>query len=163
MRELKKSVRRTLQRTGTPLRLWPYCMELCAAVQRLTANSIPQLNGRTPTEYVEGSTLDISSYAMFDWYQPIYYYNPVIGYSQEKKVIGGWLDVAEDCNNVMAYVVSAGKGKVFIWKSVWGIPDEDLAQASIKEKLDTFDLGVKSAYDHRWPATPTTIIGNILD
>jgi hypothetical protein len=71
-------------------------MEWCAAVRRLTASSIPQLNGRTQTEYVEGSTPDISSYAMFDWYQPVYYYNPVIGYPHEKKVIGRLLGVAED-------------------------------------------------------------------
>jgi hypothetical protein len=80
IRELKKCVCRTIRRTGTPLRLWPYCMEWCAAVRRLIASSIPQLKGRTPTEYVEGTTPDISSYAMFDWYQPVYYYNPVIGY-----------------------------------------------------------------------------------
>jgi hypothetical protein len=144
IRELKKSVRRTIRRKGTPLRSWPYCMEWCAAVRRLTASSIPQLNGRTPTAFVEGSAPDISSYAMFDWCQPVYYYNPVVGYPHEEKVIGRWLGVAEDCTDIMAYVVLAGKGKVLIRKSVCGIPDEDLAQDSIKDKLNTFDLGVKA-------------------
>jgi hypothetical protein len=62
----------------------------------------------------------------------------------------------------MAYAVLARKGKVLIQKSVWGIPDKDLAQASIKDKLDTFDVGVKAAYDHRWPLT-NTVEGDILD
>jgi hypothetical protein len=38
--------------------------------------TIPQLYGRTPTEFVEGSTPDILAYAMFDWYQHVYYYSP---------------------------------------------------------------------------------------
>jgi hypothetical protein len=60
----------------------------------------------------------------------------------------------KECTNVMAYVVLAGKGKVCIRKSVRGIPDKDLAQESIKDKLHTFDLGVKAAYDHKWPDSP---------
>jgi hypothetical protein len=60
MRELKKSVRCTIRRTGTPLWLWPYFMEWCVAVQRITASNIPQLNGRTTTKYADGSTPDIS-------------------------------------------------------------------------------------------------------
>jgi hypothetical protein len=50
IREIKKNVRRTLHRTNTPLKLWPYCTEWCAAVQRLTAITFQQLNNYTPTE-----------------------------------------------------------------------------------------------------------------
>jgi hypothetical protein len=45
IREIKKTVQRTLRRTGTPLRLWPQCTEYCTAVRRLTASTIPQLRG----------------------------------------------------------------------------------------------------------------------
>jgi hypothetical protein len=87
IRELKKEVGHTLCRTGTPLKLWAmgalYSTEYCAAAQRSTASNIPQLQGRTPTEYVEGSTPDISSYALFDWYQPLYYMTPTTGYPHE--------------------------------------------------------------------------------
>jgi hypothetical protein len=58
----------------------------------------------------------------------------------------------------MAYVVLAGKGKGLI-----GIPDEDLAQVSIKDKLHTFDLDVKAAYDHKWPDMPLAEAGAIFD
>jgi hypothetical protein len=39
--ELKKSCRRMMRQTGTPTRLWTYCMTWCAAIRRLTYNSIP--------------------------------------------------------------------------------------------------------------------------
>jgi hypothetical protein len=32
IREIKKSVRRSLRRTGTPLRLWPQCAKWCTAI-----------------------------------------------------------------------------------------------------------------------------------
>jgi hypothetical protein len=78
IRESKKTMRRTLRRTGTSLGLWPQCTEYCTTVQRLTESNIPQLKGRTPTEYVEGSMPDISAYALFDSYQPVFYFTPAI-------------------------------------------------------------------------------------
>jgi hypothetical protein len=105
--KLKKSVQRTIQRTGTPLRLWPYCMEWCAAVRRLTASSIPELDGRTPAKYIESSTPDISSYAMFDWYQPLFFQSRYRVPSQKECHCA--LGVAEDYTDVMAYVVLAVK------------------------------------------------------
>ena len=48
-----------------------------AAVRRLTAHEIPGLDGRVPSEAIEGNTPDISEYAQFDgtstygtWIQP---------------------------------------------------------------------------------------------
>ena len=43
IRELKKSVRRAMRRTAAPLRLWSYCSLWCAAIRRLTPNSIREL------------------------------------------------------------------------------------------------------------------------
>jgi Reverse transcriptase (RNA-dependent DNA polymerase) len=163
IREIKKAVRRTLRRTGTPLRLWPQCTEYCTAVRRLTASTIPQLRGRTPTEYVEGSTPDISAYAMFDWYQPVFYLTPVIDYPHERKCIGRWLGVAEECTDEMAFTILAGKGKVIVRKSVWAISDDEMAQPSIKEKLAKFDESIKLAYDHNWPVSSDVDGSDILN
>jgi hypothetical protein len=163
IRELKKNVRRTIRRTNTPLRLWPYCMDWCAAVRRLTASNILQLNNRTPTEYVEGSTPDISSYALFDWYQPVYYYNPTIGYPHERKLIGRWIGVADQCTDIMAYLILAGKGQVLTRKSVWAISESELAQDSIKSRLHDFDQSVKAAYDQAWPTFVNVTDDDVLN
>jgi transposase len=99
IREMKKSVRRTIRRTGTPPRLWSYCAIWCTAIRRLTSNTIPQLQGRVPEEHVTGSTPDISSYVMFDWYQLVYYWTPTAEFPFEKKLIGRWIGIAENCNS----------------------------------------------------------------
>jgi hypothetical protein len=72
-------------------------MTLCAANRRLTSNSIPQLHGRTPEEHAMGSTPDILSYAMFDWYQVVFYWTPVKQLPHERKLIGRWIGVSENC------------------------------------------------------------------
>jgi hypothetical protein len=76
--------------------------ERCAAIRRLTSNSIPRLHGCTPEEHAMGSTPDISTYAMFDWYQIIYYSTSVEQFPQDRKLIGAWIGVSENCEDGMA-------------------------------------------------------------
>jgi hypothetical protein len=116
----------------------------------LTASTIPQLRGRTPTEYVEGSTPNISAYALFYWYQPVFCLTPVIDYPHERKCIDRWLGVAEECTDEMAFTMIAGKAKVVVRKSLWAISDDKMAQPSIKEKLAKFDESVQLAYGQEW-------------
>ena len=76
VRELKRSVRRTIRQTKAPRRAWAYCGQWAAAIRRLTSLSIPELAGRTPKEHVEGSTPDITAHALFDFHETVYYYSP---------------------------------------------------------------------------------------
>ena len=145
IRELKKTVRRTIRRTGAPYKLWAACAAWVTGVRRLTASTIPQLNGRTPTEYVEGSTPDISSYALFDWYQPVYFWNPTVEFPAERKVIGRWIGVAEQCTDQMAYLVITNKSQVLIRKSVWAIPDTELKHHHTKSKIEKMDSSINTS------------------
>ena len=61
------------------------------------------LEGRVAEEQVLGFTPDISSYAQFDWYQHVYYWDPTNGFPEDKKSVGHWLGVAEVATDVMAY------------------------------------------------------------
>jgi hypothetical protein len=74
---------------------------------------------------------------MFDWYQPVYYHIPVLEFTFERKAIGRWLGVAEDCTDNMAYVNLAKIGRIVVQKSVWELTDDDLGLPSTKEKLLT--------------------------
>ena len=116
MRELKSGLRRDMRRTGSPKRTWCFCGKWIAAITRLTALNLPQLKGRVAVEQVLGFTPDISSYAHFDWYQHVYYWDLTNGF---------WLGVAEVAMDVMAYFVLAASGKVLIRKSVWGLSKDD--------------------------------------
>jgi hypothetical protein len=94
IRELKQGIRMAMWRTNSPKALWCYCGKWVVAIRRLTA--MPKLEHRTPTEASLGSTPDISSYAQFDWYEPVYFYKRQATFPTERKCIGRWLGVAEN-------------------------------------------------------------------
>ncbi len=74
IREAKKSIHRLMLRTRTPKPLWDYCANYVSEIMCFTANDLTILHGRTPYELVTGNTPDISEYAEFGWYKPIYYF-----------------------------------------------------------------------------------------
>ena len=81
----------------------------------------PGLEGRTPYEKVTGSTPNITPYALFDWYDPIYFHQPVAGYPHQKRELGRVIGVADNCTDELAYVVLTKTGRVQVRKSIWAI------------------------------------------
>ena len=144
IRELKKGVIRKLRQTGAPRRTWSYALKWVASVRQLTASDIPELNGRTPFEHVLGSTPDISPMALFDFYQPVYYYTPSHDFPHERKCIGRWLGLADDCIDDMAFNVLTEKGRVIVRKDVWAIPDDDMKNPTIRQQLEVYDGLIKT-------------------
>ena len=51
---------------------------------------------RRSGKMVNGTTPDISLYGQFDWYEPVYFWDPVKGFPNEKKRIGRWIGVVEN-------------------------------------------------------------------
>ncbi len=76
IRELKKYVRHLMARTNMPKALWDICtmytMDLCNRLEQ----PIPQLQGRTLYELLTGNTPDFSEFLEYEWYQPVWYYDP---------------------------------------------------------------------------------------
>ena len=118
IRELKKGVVKVMRMTGAPRRLWSYALKWCTHVRQLTASDIPELDGRTPFEHVVGSTPDISPLAMLQFYQPVYYRTPTSQFPFEKKLIGRWLGLADDCMDDMAYEILTHEGNHVTRKDV---------------------------------------------
>ena len=52
--EPKRFTRRKIQQTKMPRRLWPYVGMWEAAIRRLSALNIPELDGGTPHEHITG-------------------------------------------------------------------------------------------------------------
>ena len=100
---------------------------------------IAQLDGRIPEEFVLGTTPDISVYALFDWYEYVYYWNPIAAFYNEKKCIGRWIGVAEVSTDIMACFVLTDTGKVVVFNYVWGLSNGeqqlDITKAATR-KLD---------------------------
>jgi hypothetical protein len=74
--ELKRHIHRKMKSRNVLLRLWDFCAKWACAVKACMAGNTFGMEGRTPWEIVFGSTPDISSLAEFDFYQPVWYYEP---------------------------------------------------------------------------------------
>lgn len=144
IREIKKGTRRKLRQTGAPLRTWSYCAKWVTAIRRFTASDIPELDGRTPYEYVVGSTPDISPLALFDFWELVYVLMPVPAYPHEKKVIGRWLGLADNCTDDMAYVVVTETGIPIVRKDIWAISEDDQKDPIIMKRIKEVDEAIRT-------------------
>ena len=144
IREIKVGIRRAMQRTRSPMRLWNYCGNWVTAVRRMTALNMPQLDGRVPMEDVLGTTPDISAYAQFDWYELVRYYTPTPGFPYERKCVGRWLGVAEACVDSLAFNILSDTGKILVRKSVWAISNEDRLDPIVQADILEFDAKIQS-------------------
>ena len=142
VRAIKQGIQRATRRKRSPKRLWCYCGQWVAAVRRLTALDLPQLDGRVPEEFVMGSTPDISPYAQFDWYEPVWYIMPEAKFPHEKKRLGRWLGIAEVSTDVMASFILTETGKVIVRKSIWAISVDERATDEIKAAMTQLDVAI---------------------
>ena len=143
VRAIKQGIRRATTRTKSPKRLWCYCGQWVAAIRRLTALDLPQLEGQVPEAYVSGSTVDISSYAQFDWYEYVWYSEPKASFPNVKKCLGRWIGIAEVSTDIMASYILTDTGKVIVRKSVWGISPEDLEKEGLQSQKNELDEKIK--------------------
>ena len=141
IQELKKSIKRTTIRSRSPRRLWCYCGEWVAAIRRLTAHDNPALNGLTAEEHVHARTPDISAYAMFDWYQPVWYIDPAEGLEPRRK-LGRWIGVAEHFGAPMCYFVLPKSGRPIARSSVFHVTKEDMLLMETQTTLADFDAAI---------------------
>ena len=69
IRDLMSDIRRSLHRINAPHHTWCFSGIWVAAIRTLTAHDIASLDGRVVWEDVHGLTLDLSVYALFDWFK----------------------------------------------------------------------------------------------
>ena len=143
IRELKVGIRRTMRRKRMPKRLWCFAAQWVAATRRLTALDLPQLEGRVPEEKVLGSTPDISSHAMFDMYEVVWYWEPTIGFPDDRKRLGRSLGVAEVSTDVMAHYILTSKGTIVIRKSIWALTSDELKDPQMVADIAALDQGIQ--------------------
>ena len=146
IREMKRFVRTMIRRRKAPKRLWAYCAKWGVSLRRLTALSIPELDERTPSERVTGSTPDITAYCLFEWYQAVYYHMPINEFPYEKRCIGRLIGVADNCEDKLAYVILTKNGDLMVRKSVWGIPPEEMSAMSTQADILEMDRNIEARF-----------------
>jgi hypothetical protein len=65
-----------MARTNTPTPLWDFCTLYATDLRNRLAKPLHQLYGHTPYEMLTGNTPDISEFLEYEWYQPVWYFEP---------------------------------------------------------------------------------------
>jgi hypothetical protein len=144
IREIKKGIKRATLRARSPKRLWDFCGEWVSAIRRLTAHDIPSLQGRVPSEAVEGNTPDISEFVQFDWYQPVWYIDPAVQFPDDSRKLGRWIGVAHDVGSPMTFWVLPQSCKVLARSTVTSLTDDELSDPVVKARMVELDLSIKN-------------------
>jgi len=135
IREVKKAVRDTMQRTKAPLRLWDYCTTYQCELRNLIAHPLYQLNGRTPYELVVGRTPDISEYLDFAWYDDVWYYDQDVQFPDARRKLGKWIGVAHRIGQALCYYVLPSNGIPIVRSTVQALTEEELRAENVKERI----------------------------
>ena len=145
IREIKKGIKRATLRARSPKRLWDFCGEWVSAVRRLTAHDIPALQGRVPSEAIDGNTPDISEYAQFDWYQCVWYIDPAVQFPDDSRKLGSsrWIGVAHDVESPMTFWVLPQSCKVLTRSTVVSFTDKELSDPVVQTRITELDLVIK--------------------
>ncbi len=140
IRELKRGVNRLMEGTNAPRLLWDFCAAYVADLRSMTVTDLYSLQGRTPWEIVTGHTPDISEYTTFAWYDPVWYYEPMASFPEERKLLARWLGVAHRVGQAMCYYLLLADGMVIARSTVQPILREDLSTNSVQERIRQFDI-----------------------
>ena len=132
IRELKRMIRKSMQRENAPKRLWDYCGQWVAAIRRRTALDMPVLDGRTPEENVHARIVDISAYAQFDWFSHVWYIDYPKDAATSRRQLGRWLGVAENAGSSLCYIVLTQKCKPIVRSSVQPVTSDEKLQPEIR-------------------------------
>ncbi len=73
-------------------------------LQNCRARPLPQLHGRTPYEILLGYTPDVSEFLEFEWFQPIWYFDPSM-FPDHEKLMALWIGKAHQVGQAMRYWV----------------------------------------------------------
>jgi len=141
IREAKKSIRRLMQCSKTPLPLWDYCATYVAKITSLTSNDIYVLHGRTPYEVVTGNTPKITEYIEFRWYEPVYYYDEA-NFPNPKLHLARWLGVAHRVGQALCYWMVTKSRKVIARTMIRALTKNELATKAVQTDLASFDNSV---------------------
>jgi hypothetical protein len=91
---------------------------------------------------VTGNTPDISELLEFEWYQPIWYYEPS-EFPRQNKIIGRWLGIAHRIGQALCFWILPKSGVPIARTTIQAISIADLQTDSIKAMLQEYDQAIE--------------------
>jgi hypothetical protein len=141
IRELKRHVRRLMERTNSPRPLWDFCSMYIMDLRNRLVRPLSQLQGRTPYELLTGNTPDISEFLEYEWYQPVWYYD-LAPFPQQRKRIARWIGIAHRIGQAMCYWLLPESGIPIARTSIQAITQDELATHTIQAQLQSYDAQI---------------------
>jgi len=126
--------------------LWDFCCGYTVELRNRLARTLPQLHGRTPWEKITGNTPDISEFLEFQWYEPIWYYEPT-AFPEERHLIARWIGVAHRVGQAMCYWILPVSGVPIARTTIQKISNEDLETEAVKAKLKDLDRSLHEKFN----------------
>jgi hypothetical protein len=139
--EIKRHTHRFMSRTRSPKRLWDFCAIYAVELRNRLALPLYGLHGRTPYELLTGNTPDISEYLEYEWYQPIWIFNPG-AFPEQRRIIGRWLGVAHRVGQAMCFWVLPPSGIPIARTTIQAISKDELATREVMEQIYDFDTEI---------------------
>ena len=106
-----------MDRTGTPAKYWLLCLLFVCYLFNHVAHEA--LNGQTPIFAAHGIFPDISALLFFRWWEPVYFYDDNVSFpfgTKERR--GRWVGVAENCGDVLTYMILTDDTEQVVFRSV---------------------------------------------
>jgi len=144
-RELKRHVRRFMARTNTPPHLWGFCAVYTADLRNRLALPLTQLHGRTPHEVLTGNTPDISEFLEFEWYQPIWYYDPE-PFPEQRRKLARWIGIAHRVGQALCYWILPESGRPLARTTIQAVSQDEIATQVIKDQICALDLQIREHF-----------------
>src|SRR5210317_1951086 len=126
---LKRGVEVLMNRTGADDRVWTWAYMYFSDINNICAT--PILGWKTPISVRHGSTLDISAYLLYQFWDPIYFKIDKKSPST-KKLEGRWLGVSKTTGDILTYDILSLTSMKFIQRSA--IRSADPKKTSITNK-----------------------------
>jgi len=143
IREIKRHIHRKMKARNVPKCLWSYCAKWSSDVRNKTASALFSMEGRTPYEAVYGHTPDISSLCNFDFYEPVWFYEPQT-FPDDKRIMARWLGEAHGVGQAMCYWILPANGVPIARSTVQPISKADRDSEEVKSELKELDAAITS-------------------
>jgi len=128
---------------NVPKSLWNYCAKWSSDVRNKTASALFSMEGRTPYEVVFGHTPDISSLCNFDFYEPVWFYEPQ-AFPDDRRIMARWLGEAHGVGQAMCYWILPASGVPIARSTVQPISKVDRDSEEVKMELKELDAAITS-------------------
>ena len=146
IKELKKQVQRLLRKAKCSPRLWDYCLTYISKIRTRTAFGTRKSEKRNRYDVVTGNTPDISEWAEFCCYQPVWYLDEVT-WPDDKKKLARWLGGSHRVGQAVCYFLLLPSGKVISRTTVTAVTSKELKDPETKTDIAKFDTDASNCID----------------